>query len=238
MSVGSDKYVKVVLSTDTKPDGAFAGQLIIESDTGFVFEWSGTSWISVERMRDVEPDILVKSIPTTSTFHHLGHEGKVFLHSDKHTGVTNGANFDTLIIVPAGNADRQIHLRFAYSLAGATPGTDVEADLTLYKDTVVSANGDAELIVSNNDANVKATGVTIFTSPTIDTEPADLGSIKAETLITAARRTGGSQDQIVPEWVLAPDGTSARNYLLRLTNNSGGTISVTNAIFFYDSEAA
>ena len=147
-------------------------------------------------------------------------------------------NFDTLIVVPAGDATRQVHLRFSYSLSGATPGTDVEADLVLYKDTVVSANGAVEPIVSNNDANVKATGVTIFTGPTIDTEPADLGSIKAQTLITSARRTGGSQDQIVPEWVIAPDGANLRNYLLRLTNNSGGIITAVNAIFFYDTGAA
>jgi hypothetical protein len=44
MAVGSDKYAKVVLSTDTKPTGAFPGQLIIESDTGSAFEWDGTSW--------------------------------------------------------------------------------------------------------------------------------------------------------------------------------------------------
>ncbi len=44
MGQGSDVYAKVVLSTDTKPDGAFAGQLIIESDTKDVFEWAGTEW--------------------------------------------------------------------------------------------------------------------------------------------------------------------------------------------------
>ena len=186
----------------------------------------------------VELDPFVKSVPTTSTFHHLGHEGKVFLHSDKHTGITNGANFDTLIVVPAGDSTRQVHLRFSYTLAGATPGTDVEADLILYGDTIVSDNGDAEGIVSTNDAIVKTTGVLAFTGPTIDTEPADLGNQKAQALITSARRTGGSQDQIVPEWVLAPDGSNLRNYLLRLTNNSGGIISVTNAIFFYDTGAA
>lgn len=44
MKKGSDKYAKDLLSTATKPDGAFAGQLIIEKDTGNVFEWTGLSW--------------------------------------------------------------------------------------------------------------------------------------------------------------------------------------------------
>ena len=225
---GSDKYTKVVLSTDTKPDGAFAGQLIIEQDTGLVYEWTGASWRP--RADSVEPDILVKSIPTTGTFHHLGHEGKVFIHSDQHTGITNGSDFDTLIKVPASPSDRQVHLRFNYSLTGATPGTDVEGDLVLYRDTTVSADGTAEEVNSSNDANVKTSGVTIFTGPTIT----DIGNQWTQGVITAARRSGGSGDQLVPEFVL----TANTNYLLRLTNNSGGTIAAVNSVFFYDSGAA
>lgn len=233
--LGSSVYAWAGLSTDTKPAQAFIGQLIIETDTGFIYEWIGTEWKRIhEVLRDVEVDPLVATIPTTGTFHHLGHEGKLFIHSDKHTGVTNGANFDYLIRIPAGNAARQVHFRFNYSLAGATPGTDVEADLILYKDTVVSADGTPETLVSTNDAVVKTTGVLTFESPTVT----DVGTQKAQTLITSARRSGGSQEQIVPEWILAPDGTSARDYLVRLINNSGGTITVVNAIFFYDSEAA
>ena len=34
-------------------------------------------------------DPLVKSIPVTDTFHHLGHEGKVFIHSDRHNRPCN-----------------------------------------------------------------------------------------------------------------------------------------------------
>ena len=41
---GSDIYAKNILSTDDKPSGAFPGQLIIEQDTGDVFEWTGASW--------------------------------------------------------------------------------------------------------------------------------------------------------------------------------------------------
>ena len=62
---------------------------------------------------ELELDPLVNSMPTTSTFHHLGHEGKVFLHSDKHS-VAAGADFDFLIKVTASPTARQIHIRFAY----------------------------------------------------------------------------------------------------------------------------
>ena len=40
---GSDIYSKEVLSTDTKPVNGFAGELIIETDTGAVYEWSGSN---------------------------------------------------------------------------------------------------------------------------------------------------------------------------------------------------
>ena len=178
----------------------------------------------------VELDRLVKSVPTTGTFHHLGHEGKVFIHSDKHTGITNGASFNTLIKVPASPSDRQVHLRFNYSIVGATPGTDVEADLLLFRDTTVSSDGTPEPVNSSNDAFVKTSGVTIFTGPTITSD----GNKWTQGIITAARRSGGSGDQLVPEFVC----TANTNYLLRLINNSGGTIDALNSIFFYDSGAS
>lgn len=179
-------------------------------------------------------DPLVKSIPITETFHHLGHEGKVFIHSDRHNGIT--ANFDILIRIPAGNADRQVHMRFNYTATASTGTLDV--DIILYKDTIVSADGTPEDIMSTNDAVVKSTGVLMFEGPTIDTEPADLGTQKAWAMIVGEKRSASSKEQAVPEYILAPDGTSARNYLIRATVNGGATVDITNAIFFYDSEAA
>ncbi len=60
-------------------------------------------------IRGHEPDPLVKSIVTTSTFHHLTHEGTTFIHAERHSGVANGADLDLLLRVPAGTAARQIH---------------------------------------------------------------------------------------------------------------------------------
>ena len=98
-------------------------------------------------------DTLVESVPVTETFHHLGHEGKVFIHSDRHSGILNGANFDILIRIPAGNAARQVHMRFNYT-AEVTAGT-LDVDVMLYKDTIVSADGTSENLVSTNDAVIK-----------------------------------------------------------------------------------
>lgn len=180
-------------------------------------------------------DELVNSIPITDTFHHLGHLGKVFIHSDRHSAIADGADFDILIKIPASNADRQVHMRFNYTAKANSGSLDI--DIILYKDTIVSADGATEDIMSTNDAVVKTTGVLMFSGPTIDSEPADLGTQKAWAFIVGEKRSASSREQAVPEWILAPDGTSERNYLMRATNNSGGTVDIVNALFFYDSEA-
>ena len=177
-------------------------------------------------------DPLVKSIPITDTFHHLGHEGKVFIHSDRHSGIANGANFDMLIRIPAGNANRQVHMRFNYT-GKANTGT-LDVDVILYKDSTVSADGTSEQIVSTNSAIVLSTGVTMFHTPTIT----GIGTFQAHAMMVGEKKSASSKEQAVPEWILAPDGASERLYILRATNNSGGTVDLTNALFYYDSEAS
>ncbi len=181
---------------------------------------------------DLELDQLVKSIPVTDTFHHLGHEGKVFIHSDRHNAIANGASFDILIRIPAGDPARQVHMRFNYVGKANTGSLDI--DVLLYEGITVSADGIPEAIVSTNDAVVKSTGVTMCSAPTVT----DLGNFKTAGFIVGEKKSASSKEQAVPEWILAPDGNDARDYLMRATNNSGGTVDIVNAIFFYDSEAA
>ena len=176
-------------------------------------------------------DPLVKTIPTTGTFHHLGHEGKVFIHSSRHNGLANGASLDHLIRMPAGNAARQAHMRFNV-IANAITGS-LDADGFLYKDAAVSADGASEPIVSTNDAVVKITGVEMFSAPTIT----DIGTFKARPWNVGEKKGSGNIDQAVPEWILAPDGANERLYIFRITNNSGGALDFVLSLFFYDSEA-
>lgn len=231
MEIDSDKYIKIILSTDIKPSKAFPGEKIIESDTGLVFEWTGASWC--QRIDGIDIDPLVKSMPTTDTFHHLGHEGMVFIHSDRHTGIADEANLDMLVRVPAGNPNRQVHMRFSYTAVVAAGGV-LDVDVTLYKGATASADGSSATIVTTNDANVKATGVLMFEMPTIT----NVGEFKVTGFITGEKRSTNSKEQNVPEWIFAPDGNSARDYLFRATNNSGANVDINNALFFYDSEAA
>ncbi len=231
---GSDVYMWAGLSSAAKPANAFIGAKAIETNTGLVYEWDGANWCA--RQDGVEIDLIVKSVPTTGTFHHLGHEGMVFIYSERYNAIANTANLDILIRVPAGNTDRQVHLRFQ-THSKANTGT-LDVDVILYEGITVSADGTEKTIASNNDAVIKSTGVSMFSGPTIDSEPADLGNFKARGAMFGEKKSTGTQDMAVPEWVLAPSGANARDYLLRVTNNSGGPIDLIHNIFFMDSKAA
>lgn len=176
-------------------------------------------------------DPFVQSVPVTDTFHHLGHEGKVFIHSDRHSAIANGASLDILICIPAGEPNRQVHMRFFYT-GKANTGT-LDIDIIMYKGVTVSAEGSVEPITSTNDAVVRTTGVLMWSGPTVT----DLGERKASAFITGEKKSASSKDQAVPEWVWAPDGNDIRYYLMRATNNSGGTVDIENALFFYDSHS-
>ena len=62
----SDIYAKVISSTDDKPEDAFAGQLIIEQDTGKVYEWSGFYWL----LKSINGAIKTENNPYGVTAHY------------------------------------------------------------------------------------------------------------------------------------------------------------------------
>lgn len=178
----------------------------------------------------LELDPFVNSIPITDTFHHLGHEGKVFIYGDRHGPIADGANFDILICIPAGEPGRQVHMRYNYSGKSDAGGGGLDIDVEFYKDTTFSDVGEVEPIVSTNDAIVRTTGVIMYGGPTI----IDPGTRKVANMIVGEKRSASSKEQSVPEWIMAPDGNNARYYLMRAPNNSGTTVDIVNAIFFYD----
>lgn len=227
---GSDKYIWAGLDTDTKPSTAFIGQQCIETNTGLVFEWDGINWCP--RIDGVEIDTLVKSIPTTSTFHHLGHEGKVFIHSERHDNLASGGGIlDMIIRIPAGNPDRQVHFRFN-AKAKADTGT-LDVDVILYEGTTVSVSGAPEIAVSTNDAVVLTTGVELYADEVVSDE----GNFKGQGAMLGENKSTGNQDMAVPEFVMAPNGASSRDYLIRTRNNGSGTADIIHNLFWYDSEA-
>ena len=124
--------------------------------------------------------------------------------------------------------------RYAFSALANTGTLDV--DVTFYKEPTVTVDGDtqAPFIANTNDRLGFSTGVLIFDDSTVTVD----GTFKVITSMTGTNKSTSSQDTNVPEWILTPDGASARDYIFKITNNGGGTADVTTAIFFYDTEAA
>ena len=111
----------------------------------------------------------------------------------------------------------------------------LDADVSLYKDPTISADGSAMgAIPSTNDAVIKATGVLMFDGPTVT----GIGTFKGMASMLGENKSASSQEMSVPEFILAPDGASARDYILRVHNNGAGILDLLHNIFFYDSEAA
>jgi hypothetical protein len=191
-----------------------------------------TDTISKGSLAGVAPDEVVESLPTTGTFHHLGHEGRVFVHSDRHLAIADASVVNFHLRIPAGEASRQIHLRYNFT-AKANTGT-LDVDIELYKGCTVSSLGAAETISNTNDTSAKTTGLLLYYNSTIS----DYGDKKTWAILVGEKKSASNLDQSIPEWVLAPDGTSARDYAFKVTNNTGGTIDLVGGIFFHDNKAA
>lgn len=156
--------------------------------------------------------------------HLLLHQGFMFMADLKFTGLANGASKDFLIVVPE---NRYPHFRTAEFDIDSGP-----CDIRIFEDTTVSSNGTSVPIVNLNRASPFVSNVTIFHTPTITDDGDELA---VEYLpATAPSKGGTSGEESATEWVFNHN----RNYLIRLTNNSGGAIAAGLHLQFYDLSAA
>jgi len=147
------------------------------------------------------------------------HEGKIFTASHKESGIANSASHDLLIKVPAGV---RMHLRFF-----EIKTTDNPCDILLYSGPTTSADGNAVTAHnSDHDSDTSAT-VTIFEGPTVSA----VGDEKHTDLIVAGKNAGGSfSDSGSEETILSAE----TNYLLRVTNNTGGAMDALHKVVWYE----
>ena len=165
------------------------------------------------------------SISVIQEEHRLIHSGMVFTVNIRFSGLTNGSNFDVAMQNPAGNFP---HLRgWSYSLE------DGPCEVTLYEGGTITFDGTEYTPVNNNRNSSKTANLVIEEGPTI-TLP---GNPILESQYVPdpgggffAGTPGTGVSDLSEEWVLAPD----ENYLLRLTNNSGGTIEGSLYLIFYE----
>jgi hypothetical protein len=156
--------------------------------------------------------------------HLLTHEGKMFHVTSKITGLVDTASADILIKVPAST-----HPHFQRTRTNVGAG---DVDIISYEGSTVSADG-TPLSVHNTNRNSILTPVTeIYSAPTVT----GLGT-EIHTLWIPPTGVGIGQSQIGlagaeagEEWILKPN----TNYIHRVTNESGSTISVWFEFLFYE----
>jgi hypothetical protein len=153
---------------------------------------------------------------TIDAVHSEVHKGDGFSHTEKHA-IANGASFDVLMINPAGNRP---HFR-SLTIADGAP-----MDVELFEGTTVSANGSTMGVLNTDRNSANTNNMTLFSGPTIT----DDGSLIEFNFVVGDRKAGGTAESPVLEWILKED----TNYLLRVTNNSGGASDFAHNLFWYE----
>ena len=162
-------------------------------------------------------DEITGNLVVIHTEHHEVHEGEMF-HGGWSASVANNASADTLITVGA----KGTHIVFGVAAGGA-------CQVYLYEAPTASG-GSAQTMYNMNRNSALVTPAAIASAPTVSAT----GSV---TLVNGWYLPGGNSEQTrggggvraETEWMLKP-GTV---YLLRVTNVSGASVTVSSAIECY-----
>lgn len=156
-------------------------------------------------------------VPIIEAEHTRIHESVAYTYSSKQT-VLNGASLDFLVVVAAGSYP---HLRKYTFVSSGAP-----CDIFLYEGTTVSANGTIQTASNGNRNSSNTSDISVYLTPTVT----GVGTQIHYDLLGGTKQSGGSAETLPVEWILKP----ATNYLLRVTNNSGSTVTIGTNFFWYD----
>lgn len=152
------------------------------------------------------------------------HKGHYFMVDDIFLDLANGGTREYLIVVPT--------LIFPHLRAAQFSLEDSPCTLEYFEGTTVSANGTELTPFNNNRNSLNETTVQVFHTPTVTGDGTQfVDEYIPPTGVGASPGASGSDES--EEWILK-QGT---NYLIRLTNNSGGIIDGGLHLTFYDLKA-
>lgn len=160
---------------------------------------------------------------TIDVVHHEVHEGEMFHASYTNAALGNGNAVEMLFHV-GGAVDA--HTVFEVFAGG-------QVTVSLYESPTVGANGTALNIYNMNRGITATSNSQVYHTPTIS----DTGSVA---LVNNRVLPGGTSPQTRvgggirsgAEWILAP----GKNYFLRVSNTSGGTIAVNIGLEWYEED--
>ncbi|GAG11113.1 unnamed protein product [marine sediment metagenome] len=164
-------------------------------------------------------DSYAHAVTVISEPHRMIHDGFMFNASGVVAAVADSASLDILIKRPQGNIGHFTFVEFALD--------DSPVTVEFFEDVTVSADG-TEVNVHNHNrlSSNTPSGATMFTGPTVT----DTGTLLHTRYIPSAGAPGNQPaGRLVSgedaEWVIG-SVTADINYLWRITNNSGGAISI------------
>jgi hypothetical protein len=176
-------------------------------------------------------DPYVHAVTVITEPHRMIHDGFYFSASGIDLDLANGASFDILIKLPAGQIGHMTLIEYAIE--------DAPATITFYEGVTTSADGTAVNTRNHNRVIANDTSSSVITyDPTVT----DVGTKLYEKYVPQANGGGagpggGSGGSVIngesEEWVLGSP-TDATAYLWRLTNNSGGIIDLSYHLSGYE----
>lgn len=151
------------------------------------------------------------------------HKGFVYHASNKFTTVANGASAELLLVVPA--------LTFPHFHRFKCNTGAGNIDVYFFEGTTVSANG-TQLTAGNINRNSSNTpDMDVYHTPTITGDGTQVAHHWSPPTGAGIGNTIGVTDITNgEEWLLKP----STNYLIRITNNSGGSIDIWTEFLWYE----
>ena len=157
----------------------------------------------------VEPSQLVKQFDQKKT-----EDGENFVATDVANAIADAASQEWLVVV----GSEPIGVKATFAVEGKTT-------LDFFEGTLVSANGAPTLLIDANRTTGNTPLTTVHTGPTITND----GALVAVGLLQAGEKQKGITSTETGDRIILKAST---NYLLRLTNKSGGTIDMSLQVDF------
>lgn len=167
-------------------------------------------------------DEIAHAVTSIDEPHNMVHEGFMYEAGAYVTAVTNAANYDILLAVPAATFP---HFREVRLHLGDTPGR-----VRMYEGVTTSDDGSAVTEFNRNRNSANTPGTVVTTAPTVS----DTGTLLSDKLVPDVGgflAAGGFEEAgFGEEWILQP----STKYLVRFTNSSGGSIAISWKLRWYE----
>ena len=167
------------------------------------------------------PDI--HAVTTMEHLHRMGHDGFLFHSSGKVTGMVD-ANVDEFLLVTSTLEVNFSRFRLAFERG--------DIDVEMYEGTTASADGTPQTVFPTNRNATSSSAAVLNFAPTVTVDGTLIhtGWLPPTAVGVGQSSEGVTTDTSGEEWILKP----STKYLIRLTNNSGATLSYRWEFLWYE----